>query len=71
MRRTRRFGRFPKIQIATVEDLLEGKTLKLPPQEVGAGLKRVPEEKHKERTLFHEADEPPPPKKATGRKKRS
>jgi site-specific DNA-methyltransferase (adenine-specific) len=39
------FGQFPRIQIATVEQLLEGKTLKLPPQERGGGYKQAAREK--------------------------
>ena len=39
------FGEFPRIQIATVEQLLEGKTLKLPPQEIGGGYKQAAKEK--------------------------
>jgi site-specific DNA-methyltransferase (adenine-specific) len=39
------FGEFPRIQITTVEDLLEGRTLKLPPQEYGGGFKQAPQEK--------------------------
>jgi hypothetical protein len=38
------FGRFPRIQIATVSDLIEGKVPKLPPQEIGGGYKRAPRE---------------------------
>lgn len=45
------FGRFPRIQIVTVESLLEGKLPKLPPQEAGAGFKRTPEQAHREPTL--------------------
>jgi site-specific DNA-methyltransferase (adenine-specific) len=35
------FGQFPRIQIATVEQLLEGKNPKLPPQERGGGYKQA------------------------------
>jgi hypothetical protein len=35
------FGQFPRIQIVTVEQLLEGKTPKLPPQERGGGYKQA------------------------------
>ena len=38
------FGQFPRIQITTVEQLLEGKTLKLPPQERGGGYKQAARE---------------------------
>jgi site-specific DNA-methyltransferase (adenine-specific) len=38
------FGQFPRIQIATVEQLLEGKLPKLPPQEKGGGYKQAPQE---------------------------
>lgn len=38
------FGEFPRIQIATVEQLLEGKTLKLPPQERGGGYRQAARE---------------------------
>lgn len=31
------FGRFPRIQIATVSELMDGKLPKLPPQEIGGG----------------------------------
>ena len=45
------FGRFPRIQIVTVESLLEGKLPKLPPQDAGAGFKRTPEQAHREPSL--------------------
>jgi adenine specific DNA methylase Mod len=35
------FGKFPRLQIATVADTLAGKLPKLPPQEKGAGYKRA------------------------------
>ena len=38
------FGRFPRIQIVTVSDLMDGKLPKLPPQEIGSGFKRAPRE---------------------------
>jgi site-specific DNA-methyltransferase (adenine-specific) len=39
------FGKFPKIQIATVGDMLDGKLPKLPPQEKGGGYKQAAREK--------------------------
>lgn len=33
------WGKFQKVQIVTVKELLDGKNLKLPPQEAGGGLK--------------------------------
>ena len=38
------FGQFPRLQVVTVGDLLEGKLPKLPPQEVGGGYKQAPKE---------------------------
>lgn len=38
------WGKFQKIQIVTVKELLEGKNLKLPPQEAGGGLKQAVKE---------------------------
>jgi site-specific DNA-methyltransferase (adenine-specific) len=38
------WGKFQKIQIVTVKELLEGKNLKLPPQEAGGGLKQASKE---------------------------
>jgi hypothetical protein len=38
------FGSFPRVQIVTVEQLLEGKLPKLPPQEKGGGYKRAERE---------------------------
>lgn len=38
------FGRFPRVQIATVANLLEGKLPRLPPQERGGGYKRAERE---------------------------
>jgi site-specific DNA-methyltransferase (adenine-specific) len=38
------FGKFPKIQIVTVSDLLDGKLPKLPPQERGGGYKQAAQE---------------------------
>ena len=46
------FGEFPRIQIATVEQLLEGKTLKLPPQERGGGYKQAAREVADQDRLF-------------------
>lgn len=39
------FGKFSKLQIATVGDMLEGKMPKLPPQETGGGYKQAAQEK--------------------------
>lgn len=39
------FGKFPRLQIATVDDMLAGKLPKLPPQEKGGGFKQAAEEK--------------------------
>ena len=39
------FGKFPKMQIATVSDMLAGKLPKLPPQERGGGYKQAEREK--------------------------
>ncbi len=38
------FGRFLRLQVVTVGDLLEGKLPKLPPQEIGGGYKQAPKE---------------------------
>jgi hypothetical protein len=38
------FGKFPRLQIATVDDMLAGKLPKLPPQEKGGGFKQAAEE---------------------------
>lgn len=38
------WGKFPKVQVVTVKELLEGQNLKLPPQESGGGLKQVQKE---------------------------
>lgn len=38
------WGKFQKIQIVTVKELLDGKNLKLPPQEAGGGLKQASKE---------------------------
>ncbi len=46
------FGKFPRMQIATVADLLDGKLPKLPPQERGGGYKQAArEEKEQDRLL--------------------
>ena len=46
------FGQFPRIQIATVEQLLEGKPPKLPPQEKGGGYKQIEPEKPEQESLL-------------------
>jgi site-specific DNA-methyltransferase (adenine-specific) len=46
------FGRFPRIQIATISDLMEGKLPKLPPQEIGGGYKRAAREEAEQRSLI-------------------
>ena len=38
------FGRFQRLQVVTVGDLLDGKLPKLPPQEIGGGYKQAPKE---------------------------
>ena len=38
------FGKFSRLQIATVDDMLDGKLPKLPPQEYGGGYKQAPKE---------------------------
>jgi hypothetical protein len=38
------FGKFAKLQIATVGEMLDGKLPKLPPQEYGGGYKQAPQE---------------------------
>jgi site-specific DNA-methyltransferase (adenine-specific) len=38
------FGKFPRLQIVTIRDLLDHKYPKLPPQEVGGGYKQAPKE---------------------------
>ncbi len=38
------FGKFPRLQIATVGDMLAGKLPRLPPQEIGGGYKIAPKE---------------------------
>lgn len=49
------FGRFPKVQIVPVENLLEGKFPKLPPQEIGGGFKVTSEQAHREPDLALQA----------------
>ncbi len=46
------FGQFPRIQIATVEQLLDRKLPKLPPQETGGGYKRAELEKQGQEKLL-------------------
>jgi adenine specific DNA methylase Mod len=46
------FGEFPRLQIATVEQLLEGKLPKLPPQEKGGGYKQAETEKTPQEKLI-------------------
>jgi hypothetical protein len=46
------FGQFPRLQIATVEQLLEGKLPKLPPQEKGGGYKLAAPEKAAQEKLI-------------------
>jgi len=46
------FGEFPRLQIATVEQLLGGKLPKLPPQEKGGGYKQAAPEKPAESKLL-------------------
>jgi DNA methylase/Restriction endonuclease len=38
------FGKFRRLQVVTVRDLLDGKLPKLPPQEIGGGYKQAPKE---------------------------
>jgi site-specific DNA-methyltransferase (adenine-specific) len=46
------FGKFPRIQVVTVGELLEGKLPKLPPQERGGGYRQAgPEEPGQERLI--------------------
>jgi site-specific DNA-methyltransferase (adenine-specific) len=45
------FGRFPRIQIATVPELMDGKLPKLPPQEIGGGYKRAAREEAEQARL--------------------
>ncbi len=46
------FGEFPRLQIMTVEQLLEGKLPKLPPQEKGGGYKQAETEKAPQEKLI-------------------
>jgi site-specific DNA-methyltransferase (adenine-specific) len=46
------FGKFPRIQIATVDDLLAGKLPRLPPQEIGVGYRQAPLEGHAQEKLL-------------------
>ena len=46
------FGQFPRLQVVTVGDLLEGRTPKLPPQEIGGGYKQAPKETAKQEKLI-------------------
>jgi site-specific DNA-methyltransferase (adenine-specific) len=46
------FGKFPKLQMATVADMLAGKLPKLPPQERGGGYKQAVPEKPTEGKLL-------------------
>jgi site-specific DNA-methyltransferase (adenine-specific) len=39
------FGKFQRLQVVTIGNLLEGKIPKLPPQEIGGGFKQAPQEK--------------------------
>jgi site-specific DNA-methyltransferase (adenine-specific) len=38
------FGKSPRLQIVTMDDLLAGKLPRLPPQEVGGGYEKAPKE---------------------------
>jgi site-specific DNA-methyltransferase (adenine-specific) len=46
------FGQFPRVQIVTVGELLEGKLPKLPPQEKGGGYKQAATEKAPQEKLI-------------------
>ena len=46
------FGKFARIQIATVGDILEGKLPKLPPQEKGGGYKQAVQENPQQHKLL-------------------
>ncbi len=46
------FGKFAKLQIATVDDMLNGKLPKLPPQEKSGGFKQAPAEKAQQEKLL-------------------
>jgi site-specific DNA-methyltransferase (adenine-specific) len=46
------FGKYPRIQIATLADLLDGKLPKLPPQERGGGYKQAAPEKTPQEKLL-------------------
>jgi site-specific DNA-methyltransferase (adenine-specific) len=46
------FGRFPRIQIATVADLLDGRLPRLPPQERGGGYRRAEREAEQQQKLL-------------------
>jgi site-specific DNA-methyltransferase (adenine-specific) len=46
------FGRFPRVQIVTVEKLLDRKLPKLPPQERGGGYKRAEREETAQEKLL-------------------
>jgi hypothetical protein len=46
------FGKYPKIQIVTISDLLDGKPPKLPPQERGGGFKQAPREEKSQGRLL-------------------
>jgi Restriction endonuclease len=46
------FGKFPRLQIVTVANLLDGKLPKLPPQEKGGGYKQAVPEKPTQNKLL-------------------
>ena len=46
------FGKFQRLQVVSVAKLLEGKLLKLPPQERGGGYKQAPREEPTQEKLF-------------------
>lgn len=46
------FGKYPKLQIATVTDMLAGKLPKLPPQERGGGYKQASQEQPEQQKML-------------------
>ena len=46
------FGKFPRLQIVTVADILDGKLPKLPPQENGGGYRQAAKEKPEQHRLL-------------------
>jgi hypothetical protein len=46
------FGKFQRLQVVTLGDLLDGKLPRLPPQEIGGGYRQAAREKQKQDKLI-------------------